>query len=473
MKWMKRTFTSIFRKPAQSILMFVIVFVLGNVLFASIAIKQTSEDVKLEMRARIPSYLNINKTNHHNSNAIYIKMIDLISELEKDERVIGVTEHALTSFDHVVVYDESDPFYDPEEPYEVYSTSMSGVYDVNRSIYEYEIVEGRYFTQEELDNGERKILIDIYDAQYENINIGDKISRDIYNYKIEDNQVVTDFDRLIHYEFEVIGIYSSKDINSKYQIPEDNKVLYTEVPGKCLEEIYDLQNEVLDNHTEEEKRIFEDLGYGSYRRPTREVTFMQLSLKGIDASEQMQEELLNNMNYPKSYYSLTSAIEDYRYVQAPLENLVALANVALWASVVLIVVLLGLVSILFIRNRTFEIGVLMAMGERKMNILLQFVCEIVLVGLLATSLSMVSGNKLGSAISEEFMRIQIDTDYEMEYQEKNPDMVTQLDLLETYHIEMDASYVGSIYAVSAFILIVSSAAPVLYILNINPKKVLM
>ena len=92
---------------------------------------------------------------------------------------------------------------------------------------------------------------------------------------------------------------------------------------------------------------------------------------------------------------------------------------------------------------------------------------------MATSFSMVSGNMLEDVVSNKFMEIQIDTDYEMEYQENNPNMVTQLDLVETYHIEMDAEYIEIIYVVSTLILIVSSASPVIYILNIKPKKVLM
>ena len=86
---------------------------------------------------------------------------------------------------------------------------------------------------------------------------------------------------------------------------------------------------------------------------------------------------------------------------------------------------------------------------------------------------MVSGNMLEDVVSNKFMEIQIDTDYEMEYQKNNPNMVTQLDLVETYHIEMDAEHIEIIYVVSTLILIVSSAAPVIYILNIKPKKVLM
>ena len=83
MKMWKRTLTSIFRKPAQSILMFLIIFLLGNVLFASIAIKQTSENVRLEMRARVPSYMTIRATTDNQSKTTKEKieiMIDLVGE---------------------------------------------------------------------------------------------------------------------------------------------------------------------------------------------------------------------------------------------------------------------------------------------------------------------------------------------------------------------------------------------------------
>ncbi len=113
------------------------------------------------------------------------------------------------------------------------------------------------------------------------------------------------------------------------------------------------------------------------------------------------------------------------------------------------------------------------MGERKLNVLGQFVGEILIVGLLATSCSLVTGSYFGDAVSQKFMEIQIDADYEMQYQEENPDAVTQLDLLETYKVELDGAYIISIYGASAVLMALSSALPIIYILKMKPKNVLM
>ena len=113
------------------------------------------------------------------------------------------------------------------------------------------------------------------------------------------------------------------------------------------------------------------------------------------------------------------------------------------------------------------------MGERKLKVLGQFVGEILIVGLLATSCSMITGSYFGDVVSQKFMEIQIDADYEMQYQEENPDAVTQLDLLDTYKVELDGTYIASIYGVSAIILALSSALPMIYILKMKPKNVLM
>ena len=46
MKMFKRIFTSIVRRPYQMLFVFLTVFILGNVLFASIAVQQASQQVK-------------------------------------------------------------------------------------------------------------------------------------------------------------------------------------------------------------------------------------------------------------------------------------------------------------------------------------------------------------------------------------------------------------------------------------------
>lgn len=492
MKMLKRIFLSIYRKPAQAILMFLIIFILGNVLFASIAIKQTSENVRLELRARVPSYATVRLTKTDTDEKVRKKIYSLYKELENDENVSKINKLELLVVKSFEARDENHLFYEPDYPYEINHYNFGVIERVEDSFFDYKMMEGRYYTQEELDSGARVIVLSdeeryIYShykdghSEATKLEVGDKIVFKLFNYKIErkdtdtgfETRVVPDLDNLVEYEMEIIGVYETMDYKPMYKDCETVEWYITaEMPKKCYEEMYAWQTSALENHNDYDKQMYLDTGYNFYV-DTPWIERIMMTTKGLDASKALGDGFLENPNYPKAYYAIDTANEDYRYIEAPLENLDALANVALWSSIVLIVVLLNLVSILFIRNRTKEIGILISMGERKLKVLGQFVGEILIVGLLATSCSMITGNYFGEIVSTKFMEIQIDADYEMQYQEENPDAVTQLDLLETYKVELDGAYIISIYGASAVLLALSSALPIVYILKMKPKNVLM
>lgn len=492
MKMWKRTFLSIFRKPAQSILMFLIVFILGNVLFASIAIKQTSENVRLEMRARVPSYMTIRSVTDNQSDTTKDRIEVIADELKESENVKEISVVKLAEVVNFEKNDENNPYYDEDYPYDAIGRTYLLLENVENSIYEYEMIEGRFYTQDELEEGKRVIVLADYERMiysydengnvtYSTLKVGDTIKYKLYNYKIENDQVTkdqfitrtkVDLDNLVEYELEIIGVYESKKIKTEFDDYVENTYITGELSKKCYEEMKSLQEKALENHSDNDKQYYDSFDEQFYCLNSW-IERIEMTTKGLDATEELEKELLENSNYPKAYYAIDSSNEDYIYIQAPLENLDALANVALWASIVLLVVLLNLVSILFIRNRTKEIGVLISMGERKLKVLGQFVIEILLIGLLATSCSMVTGSYFGNVVSQKFMEIQIDADYEMQYQEENPDAVTQLDLLDAYKVELDSTYIVSIYSASAILLALSTALPVIYILKMKPKKVLM
>lgn len=482
MKMLNRTIISILRRPYHSLLMFAIVFVLGNVLFASIAVKQSSDSVKKEMRARIPSYI-ILKDEYYIYDTEAIKQIEkLIENLDQNENVRFVNAIDLTYMYYLEEMDENSVYYDKDNPNFWVSVELSGIRSLDESVFNYEIEEGRFYTEDELKNGDRKIVLNYY-SRIQNgkkLEIGDKFYVSIYDYEVVQEESGAGYrvyvddkkENLEKFEFEIIGFYSERTIKDQYKdLGIEDFLFYDEVSAACINEMIEVQNQILANHSEGDQMMFQQIGSTNLARIT--YPLIQIGTRGMDATEQLTAELKGNKDWPRSNYSINSSSDDYRYVQAPLENLEALANVALIASAVLVVVLLSLVSILFIRNRMHEIGIYLSVGERKYKILGQFVCEILLVGLLASSLSMVSGNLLGKKISSEFMRIQIDVDSESKYQEANPDALTQLDMLDSYKVELNGQYIVTIFSSSVLILLLSSAAPMLYILRLDPKKILM
>ena len=478
MKTLKRIFTSIIRNPFQSISLFLIVFILGNVLYASIAIKQSSVNVREELKGRASSYISLVKTHDGNEKYNARQLETLVGELKENEKV-----NFIGTFETIRIF---EPIEANKNKCDYVIYDYVSLENINNSFYEYEIIDGRYFTQEELDGGEKKILLPK--------ELGYKVG-DTFVLHIPDYEIIDEVDNVVGYynvhryalpkmdnrksmKFKVIGLYENIALKNEFAEEKDTLTIGYEIPKKCMEEIVKIHQKVLDVHGDDEKDyVGKHNNWLNIDRKVfnlnHEISAVMISSKGIEANEELEQEILASEYYPSNYYKMITAAQEYRYIQGPLENLDALANVALGASAVLTVVLLALVSNLFIKYRTKEIGILMAIGEKKSKLLLQFVGEILIVGLLATSAAMISGNYLGSKISNEFMTIQIDVDSEMAYQESNPDGLSQIDLLETYEIEMNKEYIATIYLASTVILILSSTLPVMNIMKIKPKEVLL
>ena len=469
MKMWKRCFISLKRHPFQTALKMLIVFILGNFLFADIAIQQASVQVREKMVQRIPADVTMQLMNDNLIKILEDKPYALVEDLKANENVLNVyTQTTMNLF----VFEENHP----HTRYQII-----GLDEAATNILDYDFVDGRHLTQEEIDNGEAKVVLHKYLASQLSLKVGDTLSLPVYDYKIYDtvelmNQFQRSFEPVVAktYDFEVIGIFSDYAIKDAYESGGDLfEMSEIEVPMKIMQEMRAFQDEILQNHSERDKDRMKDHYEMRYLTLKPHITYIRTAVKGIDGADRLLEDIDKNPNYLKGYYVTRTSADEYRYVQAPLENLVQLSNITLWGSAILVIVLLSLISILFLRERLHEIGIFMAMGERKRNIVGQFVLEILIAGMLAVSVAMVSGNALGRVISEQFIKMQIDVDSEQEYLQLHPEAVTQLDLVDDYEVKLDAQYVITIFVASNIILLLSSAVPVLYVLRIQPKKVLM
>ena len=469
MRLFKRVITSIIRNYVQSIMMFLVVFVLGNVLFASIAIEQSSEIVKKELRQRASSGIMISLNS--GSGVKHTSVLEeLIKKLEKEESVTSINYQ-----NHLQECRLGD--------WGAHcSSGFIGIAPGNQGVFDYDIVKGRYLTQDEIDNGEFKIVMPV-GIGYE---IGDKYFVEITGYKlvnvlvftdaygereVYETEIVEDPSKTKTIEFEVVGLYRDRTIKKEFKEYRGTSIVVgNEIPALAIEKIIDKEKELYESYDKTTQVYLKnrELDYKS----KYDIQFIKVKTIGIDATDEVEQMIIKEGKLPVRYV-VTSSSQEYKYIQGPLENLVALADVVVIASAVLIVVILSLITNLFLKYRTKEIGILMAIGEKKKKVLGQFVLEILIVGLLATSFSMVSGNILGNVLSKEFMRIQIDVDSEMDYREENPDALTQIDLLENFEVEISGEYIATIYMTSILILSISSILPIINILKTEPKKVLM
>ena len=461
MKMWKRIITSLIRRPYQGLFVLLIVFVLGNVLFASIAIQQSSKQVKAEMRDRINGEITITYDfdNRRTNEVALYRMRDFIKEIESTSQDY---EYKLWKR----MYIDSD------------LQCLIGIPTIEDALGELNIVEGRNYTQEDFASNDFKIVLT---EAITGLQVGDIIKIPLYSYQIEQKWIDNKMQRYMfpcdYVEFEIIGI--ANGYNNFYDENFERLSTYCVVPITYLNKMEVMQEAVFAQLSDEEKEVtinFNKQHMNWYRTAGYFITDllrMEIHTEGMNKIERIENDIKHDENYARGSYVFKSSTTDYLYVQAPLENLEALSNVTLWSSVVLVITILSLVSVLFIRTRKYEIGILLSLGESKLKVVLQFVLEVMLVGLLATSCAMVTGNKLGEVISNEFLKMQIDADAEMLYEKEQGDVVTQLDMLESYTMELDSEYIITIYLASTGVLLISSLLPMMYIIYMKPKNIML
>ena len=221
MKWLKRSLLSITRKPIKTLLLFLAIFVIGNFLTISISIFTSTNQVRSEIMQtlgpKVTIYSPINYDTHfpNNYEQMFIQYETVLNKLAEDDSVdyanINLFQINIQSED---IFDST--IYDyrsykkegkPEASVINYGTNYNN--PIERKEYRIELIEGRVFTQEEINNCSNKILIsDIYKkSDNGKIEVGDILT---FYYAVEEENIYK-------YEMEVIGIFK-----------EINKLMYTD-----------------------------------------------------------------------------------------------------------------------------------------------------------------------------------------------------------------------------------------------------
>ena len=180
--------------------------------------------------------------------------------------------------------------------------------------------------------------------------------------------------------------------------------------------------------------------------------------------------------YNLEYYT---SRDTYNLVAGPIESLSTISNIVLIVSVIASIIILTLVIVLFLKDRKHEIGIYVSLGEVKWKMITQIVLEVFVVAIIAVSLSLLSGIKLGKVISDEVLKSAMIKEEEVvdSQLEKigsvNRENLQMEDVTSQVTFTMDANYIISVYGTSLIVIVLSSAIPIMYILRMDPKKILM
>ena len=266
------------------------------------------------------------------------------------------------------------------------------------------------------ENDQNKILVHEKFASMNNLNLGDKI-------KLEQNGKTV--------EFEVVGIFSGEKTNNFEGLSSDfiENTVYTD---------YNSSQKLLD--------------YSSNNK----VTSVEY---GVNNPAELDDIIKNVESLGINNISVSKSNKNYELVTSSVESITKLTNMIRIGSVIVGVVILSLVLMFWIRERLYEIGVLLSLGISKINLILQFVVETLMVtifgflsalGLEFILLKYISGNAT-SIFSEDLPKIISD---------------------ELTKISINGSNITGVIIVMVTIVIISVVVALLPILKMKPKKIL-
>ncbi len=108
-------------------------------------------------------------------------------------------------------------------------------------------------------------------------------------------------------------------------------------------------------------------------------------------------------------YSIQTNDQMYQSMLTPLNNVASFAKNIIVLVAAAGIIILTLIVMMSIRERRYEIGVLLSLGESRAKVILQFFTEIFVCMVFALGIAAASGNLVGNAVGEQLLAQQTKT----------------------------------------------------------------
>lgn len=168
-------------------------------------------------------------------------------------------------------------------------------------------------------------------------------------------------------------------------------------------------------------------------------------------------------------------MDKYKTMTGSIQKVADVAGVLSVIVSVLAVGILGLIMILSLRDRKYEIGLLLSLGEKKAAVAVQMLFETVLIGIAAFAIAISISGTATPAFSEVLLQ---QTQSQAEKTEENTGIIFggNKETEETKSVEeiqvqsLDTESLLKTGASNLLVITFSTLLPVIWILQKNPKK---
>ena len=502
MSFITRAFASMTRNFGKTLLLLLIVFILGVVISGAISVQQAIFNTSANVQAALPPAVIVSPDWEE------MQLEEMrTGEWPREEQITLDMIHEIGALPYVRKYDFSagawgisrdlERFVMPtEDEGMIHYWGMGGwehfiltgvhsteLLPLNEGIIE--LTSGRMFTDTEVSNLTFVTLISEEFAQQNDLHIGSTFT--IYDILwVEDidwdNSSFEEDDMFASrsYDFEVVGIFrplvefeECEWDSNNWMYEEWHNRIYTPNPTVVTMSEWHLEQLLLQYPDEEWAQEMQD------EEVRYENIFILNDAADIPAFRTAVEEIT------PEWWTAIDAGNDFDFVTSSMDSLTRIASIILYVAIGAAVVILSLLITLFLRERKREIGIYLALGEKRGKVITQMMTEVMVVALIAIVLSLVAGNVLAGAVSETMLRDHLiaaqdpnrgvffgggGTLEQMGFSAEPPSID---EVLAAYNVSLDAATVAVFFAATISTVLVATILPMLYIVRLNPKKIML
>ena len=441
MNFVQRSLLSIKGRKSRSIILFLAVLLICNVMAGAISVKKALLNTEKSFMDLIPIEVSIDDNYSIFSDSSEQGLTeDIVKNIGKSQYVknwyyyykywLGSKKMENGKEEPIMQVDENNEF-QPFNSFDIIGAYKETVIQEDNG--DIKLIQGKNFSKDDILNGNNVILISQEVATKNKLSIGDKINLgsqvDIYS---ANSTIVED-------EYEVIGIFET---SKNYERNSEGKLV--EIESEYIDTIYMPNDAIKKIHS----KVLEEIK----RRGTDDYDSFALKAKyyinNINELDEFKSENLSKL--PKGY-EFNDNSEKYNSVATPMQNMKDLSNIIVYSSIIASIIIIGLISILFCKERKKEMGIYLALGEKKVNIAMQILLETLIIAIIAITISIFTGNILATKVSEKMLKNQINeqnTQTTNQGYYNSEDLIDDEEIMDNYKVTLDISTIISIYLIA-------------------------
>ncbi len=225
-------------------------------------------------------------------------------------------------------------------------------------------------------------------ATYNNTVVGDKIT--LVNPNSEEET----------YELTVVGIYTDESANESFQMMPNSD------PANEIYMSYMALNAIVEASGEASQTVIDEDSGREYETKLNGNLNATYVFADVDAYNSFEEQA-RKLGLDEGYSISSQDANNFENSLVPLNTLSTMAGWFLIVILIIGAVILVVMNIFNIRERKYEIGVLMAIGMKKINISMQFLTEIFAVTIAAVIIGVGIGAISAVPVTNELLKNQI------------------------------------------------------------------